>query len=829
MPTSKTKGKRTSAASSINTTAPKKVILTAPKRHSIKSLTVGAGAVTGVETVVYIHGIGNKPVASVVKCQWDRALFNTEMGDRTRMAYWVNREYYPVPEEGTCTSGDLVQVDDDEMPTRSVLALAGEKSGDESRALEREIDALASNAKHKAFLKSVAAKMSAAEIASSAIVKSLELGNAEPIRSGKGAASFSSADVSAKILPLPGFLRKWITRKLTRAFLRDVNDFFFNEERRNYMRQSLIDRLEAGGGPFVVIAHSQGTMVAYDVLRQLTKADCDVRLFVTIGSPLGIQEVQDVFKDWTGGKLSVPPCVSRWVNAADILDPVAADSDISNDFKGTPAIDNFRVINPDSPRHPHSGTGYLKTNAVQDAVRKAVGGSFSQPVARTIIVKDLVEELEDSARSERHSTLIQLSTRPDGDSSRGIDETRLSLESHLLKLLQESDLPPESAQIDHLKRFIACRLTRLELEKLRTEFDFLKIERIWKDASKRALMFQSTNIVQALPAAVGYGAVGHGINWAVLDTGITPSHPHFALHQNLKRQWDCTGRGTPTEVRQKDHDGNGHGTHVAGVIAGQYSIPLMVSNGQSGAFAGMAPKAGIYDFKVLDDRGNGSDSSIIKALDLIADLNEGSGELLIHGVNLSLGGNFDPSVYGCGHTPLCQELRRLWNQGVVVVLAAGNEGYALLLAETGEVPTNMDLSIGDPANLEEAIAVGSINKWNPHTYGVSFFSSRGPTADGRLKPDLVAPGEQILSANSNYVRKPQYANASDLYIEMSGTSMAAPHVSGILAAFLSMRREFIGYPQKVRETLLSNCTDLNRDRYIQGHGMPNLIKMLANT
>jgi subtilisin family serine protease len=246
----------------------------------------------------------------------------------------------------------------------------------------------------------------------------------------------------------------------------------------------------------------------------------------------------------------------------------------------------------------------------------------------------------------------------------------------------------------------------------------------------------------------------------------------------------------------------------------------------------MAPEAALYGFKVLRDDGTGSDASIIKALDKIVALNEAAGTLVIHGVNVSLGGNFDPSAYNCGYTPLCQELRRLWQQGVVVCLAAGNEGYAILQAATGEqVPSNMDLTIGDPANLEEAIAVGSVHKTNPHTYGVSYFSSRGPTADGRRKPDVVAPGEQILSAY-HAARPPADQSkwsARDVYVEMSGTSMATPHVSGIIAAFLSLRREFIGYPDRVKKLVLDNCTDLTRDPYIQGHGMPNLIKMLVNT
>ncbi len=156
--------------------------------------------------------------------------------------------------------------------------------------------------------------------------------------------------------------------------------------------------------------------------------------------------------------------------------------------------------------------------------------------------------------------------------------------------------------------------------------------------------------------------------------------------------------------------------------------------------------APLYGFKVLADDGTGRDSWIIKALDKIAEINEASSRLQIQGVNLSLGGGSDPSVFGCGHTPLCEELRRLWRQGVIVCLAAGNEGYAVLSSANGDIQANLDLSIGDPANLDEAIAVGSVHKTNPHTYGISYFSSRGPTADGRQKPDVVAPGENIVSA-----------------------------------------------------------------------------------
>ena len=145
------------------------------------------------------------------------------------------------------------------------------------------------------------------------------------------------------------------------------------------------------------------------------------------------------------------------------------------------------------------------------------------------------------------------------------------------------------------------------------------------------------------------------------------------------------------------------------------------------------------------------------------------------------------------------------------------------------IAANLDLSIGDPANLEEAIAVGSVHKRNPHTYGISYFSSRGPTADGRRKPDVVAPGEGILSAFHDWPPAKPKLTFEDLYVEMSGTSMATPHVSGLLAAFLSIRREFVGFPDRVKGMLLKSCTDLARDPYMQGAGMPNLIRMLTDT
>lgn len=791
-----------------------------PATLSVTAAGEGAPAPVGanaVRTIVYVHGIANKPPPAILKCQWDKALFGAELGDRSRMAYWVNRAYYPRPLDETCADADLVEVEDDEVTTRSILALGAGEDGGEANAIAHEIAALTDDADQARTLAAMAERMRAADDAEA-----------------EAFAAFAAADVTAKLLPLPRFLREPLAGKLTRAFLRDVNDFLFHEDRRAAMEQAVRERLTPGGGPYVVVAHSQGTMVAYNVLRQLDPAEYDIALFVTMGSPLGMDEVQDRLRKWSGKKkLSIPACVRRWVNVADRLDPVAIDSDLSGDFEGRLENERGFKLNLDSLRHPHSATGYLRTAAVRRPVQETVGAAFGQMIAPFVVAKDLVEDLENARTADRRQVLIQL-VADDAAGDADLEDAARAIEARIAELVTAGGGDPADARVDRLRRFVAAELTRGEVEALRSDHRRLSIKAVWRNGAKRALIAQSTHTVQAHPANTAYGADGRGIAWAVLDTGIRADHPHFArtrLGRNVvAAQYDCLGVGPPRRLLPgepdfADLDGNGHGTHVAGIIAGEFTA---AEGTEPRAFRGMAPAARLYGFKVLDDEGRGSDAAIIKALDEVARINEAAGRLVIHGVNLSLGGNFDPSVYGCGHTPLCEEVKRLWRQGVLTVLAAGNEGYAVLRGEAGAIQANLDLSIGDPANLEEAIAVGSVHKTNPHTYGISYFSSRGPTADGRAKPDLVAPGERIVSARHDWrpSRNP-VPPLDSLYVEMSGTSMAAPHVSGVLAAFLSQRREFIGEPDRVKRILMAGCTDLARDRYMQGAGLANLVKMLA--
>jgi subtilisin family serine protease len=380
------------------------------------------------------------------------------------------------------------------------------------------------------------------------------------------------------------------------------------------------------------------------------------------------------------------------------------------------------------------------------------------------------------------------------------------------------------------------------------------IYRVWKDLDLHSCLTRSVATVKADAARRAFNATGDGIYWAVLDSGIDKSHPHFTLHDNLNTTLseDFTGGGDPFA------DDFGHGTHVAGIIAGEWipkkakavsaqeSLTGDVAGGvmeaevelvEMGEIAGVAPKTKLVSMKVLGANGGGKVSWVLLALERIQEINQHGRRLTmpgaaIHGVNLSLGYDFNPRWFGCGQSPVCVEVDRLVKTGVAVVVAAGNSGFSSLnrTAQGTNELGYRDLSINDPGNAELAATVGSTHRDMPHTYGVSFFSSRGPTGDGRLKPDLVAPGERIVSCAAGTfkasVSEKLKAGAEVLYLEQSGTSMAAPHVSGAMAAFLSVRREFIGRPGKVKQVFLESSIDLKRERTFQGSGLVDLLKAL---
>jgi hypothetical protein len=261
-----------------------------------------------------------------------------------------------------------------------------------------------------------------------------------------------------------------------------------------------------------------------------------------------------------------------------------------------------------------------------------------------------------------------------------------------------------------------------------------------------------------------------------------------------------------------------HGTHVAGIIGANKTgaeNATKLANGAplEGYHDGMCPDINLYDFRVLAPNLEDTEFAVVAALQYIRYLNDRHKFMTIHGVNLSLSIPHDVRNYACGQTPVCLECEKLVGNGVVVVAAAGNLGFHSFETSVGLFEGYAVTSITDPGNAEGVITVGSTHRYTPHTVGVSFFSSRGPTADGRPKPDLVAPGERICGP----LPGPDWG-------DLDGTSMAAAHVSGAAALLMGLHTELIGQPRLVKRLLCESATDLGRERSFQGHGMLDVLR-----
>jgi serine protease AprX len=311
-----------------------------------------------------------------------------------------------------------------------------------------------------------------------------------------------------------------------------------------------------------------------------------------------------------------------------------------------------------------------------------------------------------------------------------------------------------------------------------------KLDRALTDAERAQLQ----NLRQALKS-------GRSIDWAALEPILRVPHD-------------------PETYKPPALD---HGTHVAGILTADWRTTDTGMPERSNLI-GIAPGLKIYDLRVIDDQGNGDEFSVIAALQFVRWLNGYKDKPAIHGVNLSLSIHHDVANYACGKTPVCQECERLTGNGVVVVAAAGNQGYAeYTTLQGGRDEGFRSVSITDPGNAEDVITVGGTHRTRPFSYGVSYFSSRGPTGDGRYKPDLVAPAEKITSL------VPSGASKS-----LDGTSMAAPHVSGAAALMLARTEELVGDPGRVKRILCSSATDLGRERYFQGAGMLDVLRALQS-
>ena len=249
------------------------------------------------------------------------------------------------------------------------------------------------------------------------------------------------------------------------------------------------------------------------------------------------------------------------------------------------------------------------------------------------------------------------------------------------------------------------------------------------DAEVHALLSSSVPLINADDVwSMGYD--GAGIKICIIDTGIDPNHCDFPSGKIVGWKDYVGSSSTP-------YDDHGHGTHCASIAAGADS-PYGVAKGAS-----------LMATKVLNSAGSGTTTAIINGIDWGV-ANGADVE------SLSLGGSG-----GDGTSALAQECNWAVGQGVVVVVAAGNSGSSCC-------------TIGTPGDAADVITVGASDKSD----ALASFSSRGPTTDDRIKPDITAPGVSIYAADAG-------TSCSD--VAMSGTSMATPHIAGVAALMLDAR------------------------------------------
>ncbi|MDD4564686.1 MAG: S8 family peptidase [Eubacteriales bacterium] len=280
---------------------------------------------------------------------------------------------------------------------------------------------------------------------------------------------------------------------------------------------------------------------------------------------------------------------------------------------------------------------------------------------------------------------------------------------------------------------------------------------------------------------------GKGVGVAVIDTGIAPHYDLVKPKNRIVAFKDLLAN------KETPYDDDGHGTHVAGLIAG---------NGYTSyKYTGTAPCADIISIKALDDSGNGTESDILAALQWIIN----NGRLYnIRVINLSLGIKVEPEdeddslVKGANAAVRC---------GYSVVAAAGNNGPGkFTINSPGISPMVITVGAADTTKFDEG---GNIK--------VAGFSSRGPTLSGYIKPDLIAPGVDICSLDRKNPKS---------YSVQTGTSMAAPLVSGVAACLYATNPWLT--PAQVKQILIRDAVPLKKeDRCAQGCGLLNY-KMFLN-
>ena len=304
-----------------------------------------------------------------------------------------------------------------------------------------------------------------------------------------------------------------------------------------------------------------------------------------------------------------------------------------------------------------------------------------------------------------------------------------------------------------------------------------------------------------LDAARRMHLTGKGIGVAILDTGIG-YHPDITIPSSRLLAFIDT-----INHRTDFYDDNGHGTHIAGIIAGNGSASRR-------QYEGIAPECHFIMIKVLNQRGEGNIDHVLAGIQWLL---ENHRKYNIRIVNISVGSS--RGKYFDENSPLVTGVNKLWSAGLVVLTAAGNHGP-------------QPYSIGAPGNSRKIITVGASDVMQ--TGNGRDYSGRGPTRNCIKKPDIVAPGSNIISCQPlsySYAYPHIYGKAiptaipqERAYQRRSGTSMSTPVVSGCIALLLQQRPYLTN--REVKMHLKKTALDLGYDHARQGWGLIQLDRLL---
>lgn len=348
---------------------------------------------------------------------------------------------------------------------------------------------------------------------------------------------------------------------------------------------------------------------------------------------------------------------------------------------------------------------------------------------------------------------------------------------------QLAELDARGAQIVHVFRNFPIVVARVAADRAISLLDAPGVVLLESIDTIRPQLKESVPLIGAPQAWKTYGSTGKGVVVAVLDDGAYEQHPDF--QGKIAAHYDAGNAGSPVQ-RPSQVDvlapagEDGHGTHVAGTVIGQ--------GGESGGvYKGVAPDAKFVNVKVFSGPNQTTSDLVLKGLDWTLDNAE---RLKIRVAVMSLGGR--PSD---GTDALSRGVNVAVDKGLVIVAASGNAGPAAK-------------SVTSPGAAERAITVGAVDKQKR----VASFSSRGPTLDGRVKPDLAAPGVNIVSTvppvSTGGVNNILQGGRTSYYGPLSGTSMAAPHVAGVVALMLQANPTLS--PQDIKRMLLVTAQEIGK-------------------